>query len=175
MTATYFDVIGTTTVQSGGAASINFTSIPQTYTDLLLLCSLRSAVSGTFSDNLIRFNSSLSDFSNKYIYANGTSTLAGSNAYSGSGGFITGAPGSTNTINTFSNTRIYIPSYASSSDVKYYLVDGAADVNNSLAYLHMLIGLWDNSSAITSISLVTDNATNYAQHSTATLYGIKNS
>ena len=49
--------IATVTVGAGGAASIDFTSIPGTYTDLLVLISARSTRSTDYRDELfIRFN-----------------------------------------------------------------------------------------------------------------------
>ena len=172
--ANTYTLIASSTVGSGGAASINFTSIPSTYTDLCLKVSLRTVVAGDWNDNLIKFNSTTANYSNKYVYGNGTSALSGSNAYSGSGGYIGGAPGATTTANTFSNGSIYITNYAGSG-YKHYSSDNAAETNATLSYLHILAGLWTDTSAINSITLVTDNGTNYAQHSIVSLYGIKNS
>jgi hypothetical protein len=169
-----FTLIASSTVGVLGASSIDFTSIPSTYTDLCLEVSLRTVVAGTWNDNVIKFNSSTSSFSNKYVYGNGSNAFSGSNAYAGSGGYIGGAPGATATTNAFSNGSIYISNYASSS-YKSYSSDNAAETNATTAYLHLIAGLWGNASAITSISLVTDNGSSYAQYSTAHLYGIKNS
>jgi hypothetical protein len=106
--ANTFELIGSTTVGSGGASSINFTSIPGTFTDLSLHLSCRSVVAGAFADTLIKFNGSVSTFTNKYIYGNGANALTGTNAYSGSGGYIGGMTGGTSTANTFNNNIIYI-------------------------------------------------------------------
>ena len=80
--ANTYVAIATVTVGSGGAANITFSSIPQTYTDLLLSLSLRGAASQSFNDNLIKFNSSTANYTNRYIYGNGASAFTGSNAYS---------------------------------------------------------------------------------------------
>jgi hypothetical protein len=172
--ANTFELIASSTVGAGGAASIDFSSIPNTYTDLCLEVSLRSVSAGTFSDNLIKFNTSTASFTNKYIYGNGATANPGSNAYAGSGGFIGGAPGATATSNTFSNGLIYIPNYAG-SNYKPYSLDNAAETNATTAYVHLIAGLWSNTAAITQITLVTDSGANYAQYSSAYLYGIKNS
>ena len=172
--ANTYNLIASSTVGAGGAASISFTNIPNTYTDLCLKVSLRTVVGGDWNDNLVKFNSSTANFLNKYIYGNGSNAYGGSNAYLGSGGYIGGAPGSTTTANTFSNGSIYITGYAG-SNYKHYFSDNAAENNATTAYLHTIAGLWENTSAINSITLVTDNGQNYAQHSAAYLYGIKNS
>ena len=44
--AKVFKALSTVTVGAGGAASIDFTSIPSTYTDLQILCSLKTSYSG---------------------------------------------------------------------------------------------------------------------------------
>lgn len=155
-------------------SNITFNSIPQTYTDLCLFISARSLSSGAFSDELIRFNGSTANYTNRYYYGNGTIGTYGSNAYTGSGGFIAGMPGNGATTSTFGSKTVYIPNYTSTSSVKFYLVDGAAETNDVTAYIHGLAGFWSDTSAITSIILVTDSGVNYAANSTATLYGIKN-
>lgn len=167
-----YKAIATVTVGSGGTANITFNSIPQTYTDLLLKISARSEAAGGFSDELIKFNNTTTTYTNRYIYGNGTSGLGGSNAYSGSGGFTGGMVGNTSTADVFGNKMIYIPNYTSSNK-KSYSVDGVTETKADLAYVHLLGGLWDSTSAVTSIVLVTDSGVDYGQYTTATLYGIK--
>jgi hypothetical protein len=172
--ANKYEKIATVTVGAGGAANITFSSIPQTYTDLCLFISARSEVAGNFSDEVIKLNNTTSSYTNRYIYGNGSSAFGGSNAYSSLGGFSGGMPGDTATASTFGNKMIYIPNYAGSNN-KAYFVDGVAETNATTAYIHLLAGLRSNTDAVTSIVLVTDAGADYAQHTTATLYGIKNS
>ena len=42
-----YELIASTTVGSGGTSSINFNPIPSTYTDLKLICSIRTTQSST--------------------------------------------------------------------------------------------------------------------------------
>lgn len=171
--AVTYTAIATTTVGSGGTSNITFSNIPQTYKDLLLMISARSEAAGPFSDEVIRFNGSMSSFTNKYIYGNGSNALWGLNAYSSIGGFTAGMTGNTSTANAFGAKTIYIPNYTS-SEQKVYSVNSAAETNAITAYIHLLFGLWDNTSAITSIQLATDSGVDYGQYTIATLYGIKN-
>ena len=80
MAVTYIK-IASVAVGSGGAATIEFTSIPGTYTDLLLLSSTRD---GTTADNntefKLRFNSSSTSWTNRYIQGNGSTVGTGSYA-----------------------------------------------------------------------------------------------
>ena len=51
-----YNLIATTTVGSSGAASIVFSGIPQTYTDLKIVTSMRSNYSGIQDDCVLEFN-----------------------------------------------------------------------------------------------------------------------
>jgi hypothetical protein len=167
--------IATVTVSSGGAANIEFTSIPATYTDLLVKASLRdNRTDSPVTDTVITFNSSGSGYSVRMLYGNASSV--GSASTSGAV-YIAGQYQNTNqtTSNTFSNTEIYIPNYTSSNN-KSISVDAVTETNGNPIYASIVAGLWANSSAISSIKLAPMyGSLAYVQYSTATLYGIKNS
>ena len=164
-----FTLIASSTVGSGGAANIEFTSIPGTYTDLLLNFSGRSVKSNTSEDVKIQFNSSTTSYSDRYLIGNGSAASSGSGASNGIYNLI--IPAATATASTFSNNLVYIPNYAGSNN-KSVSIDAATENNATLSYLNLVAGLWSNSSAITSIKIVPDTANNLAQYTTAYLYGI---
>ena len=172
--ATTFTKIASVTVGSGGASSIDFTSIPSTYTDLCLKVSLRNNRSTATGYPTLKFNSSSSAYSNRELYGTGSA------AFSGTAGGLTSAiqfyaVGAGATSNTFGNGDIYIPNYAG-ANYKSLSVDVVNENNATGADALLLAGLWSNSAAITSITLAPgDSATSFNQYSTATLYGIKNS
>lgn len=157
--------IATVLVGAGGATSIDFTSIPQTFTDLVLIVSARSAVAGNLDGVVIKFNSSTTGYSGKSLLGSGTTVTSGATADAG----LTPAAGST--ANTFGNSRTLIPNYAGSA-IKSYLTETVTENNASGAYQSLQAGAWSNTAAITSISLVSENASSWVQYSTATLYGI---
>jgi len=171
-----YEAIATTTVGSGGAANIEFTSIPQTYTDLLVKLSLRSTYSsGAATQQLyMTFNGNGSSYSARQLYGDGSS--ATSDTLSNSGAVIsivnTNADGVT--ASTFSSTDIYIPNYAGSTN-KSTSADSVTENNGTAALAGLNAGLWSNSAAITSIKFEpqTSVSANWKQYSTATLYGIK--
>lgn len=170
-----FKTIATVTVGSGGASSIDFTSIPSSYDDLMILHSIRgSAASNTNSCNL-RFNSATTNYSEKLLYTLGTSVATASSS-NNLIGWIGIPPGNSATASVFGSGTIYISGYAS-SNYKPILTDSASENNatgsNAWAY-YSHCALWSNSSAITSISVFPDSGT-FLQYSTATLFGIKNS
>ena len=168
--ANTYTLIASSTVGSGGAANIEFTSIPQTYTDLLVLASARSTRnSDTVDDLVIRFNGSTTSYTSKRLYGTGSSVV--SDSPTDIRGF---AVADNSTGSTFSNNQFYIPNYTSNSTYKSVSVDGVNENNATTAYSVLDAGLWSNNSAITSITLLANNG-NLMQYSTAYLYGIKNS
>lgn len=165
--ATTFIALASTTVGSGGAATIDFTSISGSYTDLAILVSGRTT--GAASGIDITFNSNTSSYSNITLQSNGASV----STYGTYGRFAGIIDYSTETSSTFGNTLIYIPSYTGSGNKAYY-ADGVGETNGVTAYMAYIAGLWSNTSAITSITL-TPVAGSFVQYSTATLYGISKS
>ena len=166
--ATTFEALATVTVGSGGAASIDFSSIPASYTDLLLVLSGRGTVSATYSQISLKLNNSTSSFTNRELYADGSSV----GSYTGTNG-LGYMDGANATANTFSNMQIYIPNYAGSTN-KSYSVDNVYENNATFAEMGLYAGLWSNTAAINQVTVYTITG-NFAQYSTATLYGIKNS
>lgn len=169
---TFTQIGSAVTVGSGGAATISFTSIPSTYTDLVLKLSIRDAAASTRSIAQLTFNGSTSGYSSRAVYGvNGTST----GSATGGGTYIdwTYSVGDTATASTFANNEIYIPNYAGSQN-KSVSIDFAAENNSASAnILGLAAGLWSNSAAITSITL-TPSTPNFLQYSTAYLYGVSN-
>lgn len=159
--------IATVTVGSGGASSIEFTSIASTYTDLCAVLSVRSTSSG--SDVYVTFNTSGGTYSAKRLLSNGSSASSDSVT----NGTIRNNS-SASTGNTFTNSSIYIANYADSNQ-KSYSVDSVQENNATAAVIQLSAGLWDQTSAITKITFTPDGGNNFAQHSSVTLYGIKNS
>ena len=165
--ATTYQLISSVAVGSGNAAFIEFTSIPSTYTDLQLVYSARNSSTGDWIS--ISFNASTSNFSNRKIFADGTSTYSYTGTNNDEVGVING--GST-TATTFGIGSIYIPNYRSSNN-KSFSIDSVTENNATTAYMSILAGLWSDSSAITSIR-ITAASNPFVEHSTAYLYGISN-
>jgi hypothetical protein len=164
MANTYI-AIATTTVGAGGAANIEFTSIPATFTDLCVVISARS-VTGSPDQN-IQFNNSSANLSSIYFFNVGGSITNGSATSIP----LVGVAKSTYTASTFGTTQVYIPNYASSNN-KSVSVESVAENNSTSDFFIFLgAGVWSNTAAITSIKLLASGT--YEQNSTATLYGIK--
>ena len=158
--------IATVTVGAGGSAAMDFTSIPSTYTDLVIKACARTNKASVFDDIAISFNSSTTSFTGRELYGDGSA--AASITTSRAASIATGANA---TASTFGNSEIYIPNYAGSAN-KSFSVDGVQETNATTAYAIMIAGLWSNTAAITSIGLTPLVGTLFSQYSTATLYGI---
>jgi len=159
-----FELIASSTVGSGGAASIDFTSIPSTFTDLCLKVSARDGDSNWVLN--MKFNNS--DGSTRYLQGNGSAAESGTQ---GDMRFIVNSNGST--ANTFGNAEIYIPNYAGSTN-KSFSIDAVSEANATTAFMRLIAGLWSNTAAINRITLSNIASGNIPQYSTAYLYGVKN-
>jgi len=170
--ANTFVKIQTVTVGSGGAANITFSSIPQTYTDLKVVLSLRTNSTVDTEDPItFKINTVTTNQSGRILY--GTGTVAGSSTTS-SGELRNDSPTSTSTTSVFGNTELYIPNYTS-ANYKSFSMDAVNENNTTNAYFQLLhAGLWSNTAAITSLGFSPTEGTLYVQYSTAILYGIKN-
>ena len=162
--ANTYEAIATVTVGSGGAANIEFTSIPGTYTDLKVVMSSRAnadvvgvtcSINGSALDSGIR------------LRGNGSTAASTSNTEN----YAVNNSGATAT--TFSNGEWYFPNYAGSQN-KSVSMDGVTENNGTDAYSSFVAGLESTASAITSLSFAPTSGS-FVQYSTATLYGIKNS
>ena len=162
-----FVKIASVTVGSGGASSIDFTSIPSTYTDLCVKLSGRTSTTQYLVS--LSFNGSTTSFTRRSIVGDGSTA----SSFSGSDSQNIVASMSSDTANTFGNTEIYVPNYAGSSN-KSVSVDTVEENNGTTARALLGAILWSNTAAITSLGLIPVSG-NFAQYSTATLYGIKNS
>lgn len=170
-----YKLIASSTVGAGGASSITFSSIPQTYTDLVVITSLRSVenVDGRFNVG-ITFNGSSSGYSQRLLY--NSAGTAGSDQGSSLAQltFYYGNKDGT-TANTYASGTFYIPNYTSANN-KSVSFDSVTENNSASNYIMGLTaGLWANTAAITSITLVdASSGGNLKQYSTAYLYGISN-
>ena len=165
--------ISTVTVGSGGAASISFTGIPQTYTDLIAVFSIRTNNNASYDNLQVTFNNDTgANYSRRWLRGDGTTADSYSgtaNNYSYASNSLTG---STATANTFGNSSLYIPNYTGSTQ-KSHSFDVVAENNATTGYNALGANLWTGTTPITSITFTPNSGTLFSQYSTATLYGIR--
>ena len=173
MPATY--TLISSNVLSSSAASVTFSAIPATYTDLVLRISARSD-NASVSDGLnMTFNGvGGTSYSRTMLRGNGTdATSVRSSSTSSFQSAPNGVVGNNATSNTFGSIEIYVPSYLVSQNkpISYF---GAGEENATTAFMGVYAGLFSNTSAVSSITCSPINGTNFLSTSSFYLYGISN-
>lgn len=157
---------------ASNTGSVNFVSIPQNYTDLVILTSTRRSTSTIFGQVIFRLNdNSNSVYSVRYFMGDGA-TVA-SYVQTSTFGFIGNATGNSATTNTYGNAEIYIPNY-SSSNQKIYSSSAVGENNASTVYMEYASGLIDETAPINKITLTTAGTGEIMAGSTFYLYGVSN-
>ena len=160
---------------SASAASIEFTSIPQTYQHLQCRILMRLS-SGTNTGNVSlygRFNSdSGSNYNDHYLYG-GNGTVAAGSDLSQTGTWFGEAAGNSVGSNVFAASIVDVLDYASTSKYKTIRSLEGMDQNSAQSYVYLVSSLWRSTSAITSLQIVPSGSQTIAQYSTASLFGIK--
>lgn len=139
--------------------SVTFSSIPQGYTDLVLVL---NGTTGTTSTIGLRFNSdTASNYSCTYLLGSGSSAASGrevSQPYLYLGTSYT----------SDGMTRINIQNY-SNSTTKKTAISRSDNAGNRVA---SWVGLWQGTAAITSVEVTTSGGGNFNTGTTFTLYGV---
>jgi hypothetical protein len=151
---------------TSAAASITFSSIPQTFTDLYVLFSTRSdgSIFADPADDLkINLNGLTTNQSRRRLGGTGSSVESNTVADG-----VTSSVQST--ANTFGSGSIYLPNYTSSAN-KSASVDSVSENNATAARQQIAAYLWSQTAAVTSLQLKFDYG-NLIAGSSATLYGI---
>ena len=166
-------------VPSGGVSSMTFSSIPDTFTDLYVLMSLRD--DSGFQEGIVgyRYNGSTSGYSGRTLWGSGSTqnTFALSTNTSSAAGGTWGRTSNLNinytgtTANTFASNSLYIPNYRSNV-AKSASLDGVTENNATEAWQSINALLWSGTDPITSISFAPIEGTGFVEYSTFTLFGI---
>jgi len=159
--AVTYEPIATTTLANSTTAEVTFSSIPATYTDLVLVIAGKQQVATTVK--LVFNGDTGTNYSYTRMNGNGSSTASErySNqnnlpiAYGGTERYSIVTP-----IMNYSNTNAYKTLLSRSNPATTF----------TMAY----VGLWRSTSAINSIKITTDNLsqTYFSSGSMLTLYGI---
>ena len=169
--ANTFELISSSTVGVLGATSIDFTSIPSTFTDLCLKISARTNRVDINDGVRVKINNSTTTYTQRALYANGASGTSYTDTLPLETG--AGANASTSTANTFSNAEWYFPNYAG-SNYKSVSIDAVVENNATTGISNMVANLWSTTTAISSLIVIPGYGTTFNQYTTAYLYGVKN-
>jgi hypothetical protein len=173
---TSYESIATVTVGSGGAANVEFTSIPATYTHLQIRGFARTS-RATFGVEGLRYQLNAdtgSNYSWHHLRGDGSTTEASAGAsisYMESQRIL-----GTTTGASFGAQIMDILDYKDTNKYTTVRVFGGVDVNGTVnatgGAVMITSGNWRNTNAVTSIKLFGDSA-NFAEYSQFALYGIK--
>lgn len=149
---------------TGSSSTINFTSIPGTYTDLVIIARGRLSV-GT--DAMLQFNSDIgNNYSTTILYGEGS--VAGSYRETSQARILADFYAPPNDTNN--HIGIYhIMNYANTTTNKTILCRSS----NAAIGVDGTVGLWRSTAAITSVQVKNTGSRNWHTDSTFELYGIK--
>ena len=171
--ANTFELIQSTKLTSN-QATITFSSIPQTYNDLLLRISANNNGTGRQSTRLT-FNADTSP-NTEGLALNGSGTTL-STTYNPNTGEVLIWPGTASTSGTQPGLcEIYIPRYTSSSTFSPIMHNTMIEENGTSGNNYITFGsyVWQKSAAKTSFTLTLFSGFVYLADSSFYLYGIKN-
>jgi hypothetical protein len=162
-------------VLSSSAASVTFSAIPATYTDLVLRISARSDNANFFGNIVYKVNGVSTAYNSATDLYGYTSSAAYSTRQSNQafGGRTIAISGSTATSSTFGSTEIYIPTYTSTTS-KPISVVSMSENNSTSVVTEVEADLISNSVAIVSIVFTEQSGANFVSGSSFYLYGISN-
>jgi hypothetical protein len=164
--------IATAAAPSGSVSNLTFSAIPSTYTDLMLIGSVRTTTAFQGDDIFVQFNSNASNYFQRRFYM--ITAAQGSDANNPTGNSLSDALGANAPALMFSNINFYVGNYASTTVPKTTAsYSFGPNTNATRCDCIFKTGYWNDNSAITSIAFT--STSNIAQYSTITLYGIKNS
>lgn len=146
---------------TGSESTISFTSIPATYTDLVLV--FNGYTNAQAACNLRFNNDSGINYSQTRLLGSGSAATSDRDtSIAQINAFV-----STSTSNNI-NEIIQIQNYSNATTYKTALLRW----NNPASYVAAIVGLWRSTSAINRVDMILSTST-YAAGSTFTLYGIK--
>jgi len=161
-------------VLGSSAASVTFSSIPQTYTDLVLKWSALDDQADLMQTVRMKINgSTVSEYSWTQLYDSAGTVGSYTSGTATNNQFAYGTNGASNTANTFSSYEVYIPNYTVAVN-KPFGSFGVVESNSANAYIITNAHLWRDNAAITSL-LLYPNTGNFVANSSFYLYGLKSS
>jgi hypothetical protein len=158
-------------------ATVTFSSIPSTFTDLVIKFTARTDASGFTNDQMgLRFNGvNTADYGYTYLYGSGSgSGTTYGPASPETSGYIALINASNATSNVFSNGEVYIPNYTSSTQKPSSAFTGMEHAATA-AYVTATANLGTLTTAISSVSFLSRSGANFISGSSFYLYGIKKS
>jgi len=157
-------LIQTTTLTSS-QDFVTLLNIPQSFTDLYIVISARTALSSPIQQTVFAWFNNGSNLTHRILFGTGSTASSGAST-----DLIWFAPTAAATANTFGNTTFYVPNYTSSSN-KSVSIDSVIENNATASYQAIVAGLWSNTAAITQFNIYSAGQ-NFVAGTTVSIYGI---
>jgi hypothetical protein len=169
MPATYIQIGTAQVAGAGGSASFTFTAIPNTYTDLILKASITST--GGTNWALLTINGTANNTID-LLHIIGDANTVASQAYDS--GRVTSNRQNDAGTTQFANATLYIPNYTAGIQKSMSSESGQSWSAAPRPSMSIAVQRWNNTGAITSLTLAPDGGGTFLQHSSAYLYGVSN-
>lgn len=160
-----YEAIATTTLSSA-SSNVSFTSIPGTYTDLVIVIAI-AGVSAQETPNMYFNGDNSALYSTTQIIGNGTT--ASSNSTTNTTYFY--GIGSKNSGQTtgVSNIIVQVPNYSNTSYNKTIISRN----NSTPTEVNLIVGLYRSTNAVSSINFTVQGGNTYSTGTMFSIYGIK--
>lgn len=165
-----YKFISSYTTPNNTTNTITLSSIPQTYTDLVLRMCVRRNVNGSYYNILLSFNGSPTYY-NIFAQGNGSGGPGASNVPQ----MVGDAQSNNETAGYFDNIEVYLPNYRDTNMVRTFTSNSAANTNTSLGYVMLTGNSISTTTAINTINIINRDGGNFLADSTVYLYGVNNS
>lgn len=159
---------------TSSTALITFNNIPQTYTDLEIVCTTRADVAVQRLTGGIRFNNDTSSIYSDTQLSGYITNYSGARNTGNNFGYTIESPGTSATASAFGTTLLYIPNYTSNR-FKQLIFDTASPQNTTTggnAYTMMGAILYRSNAPIITVQLYPGGGGSFVSGSSFTLYGI---
>jgi len=169
-----YESIQTYTVGAGGQASVTFSSIPSTYKHLQIryIGQLITGFTGGDNSRVTVNGDTGANYSFHQLYGNGSSTYASGG--SSSNNMLIAYLGGNGSTSKYAAGVVDILDYTSTNKYKTIRVLSGVDTNGSDGIIFLSSGLWQSTSAVTSVTFEYNGGTNNInQYSQFALYGVK--
>jgi hypothetical protein len=175
MPATY-QLISSNTLSSS-AASVTFSSIPATFTDLVVRITARSDRTANSSNLGIRLNAATTNYSDTNLIKTQSGTAASNRQVIGdlTYQYLGVVPAASATSSTFGSAEFYLPSYTASQNKPASTFSVFENNDTNVSEINAQANLYSSTTAITSIEIRESTSGNFVSGSSFFLYGIKNS
>jgi len=168
---TSYESIATYTVGGTAQDSIEFTSIPATYTHLQLRYIARTNRNEVDDGFTLQFNGDTTSANYKYHYLAGSGTVT----YAGNDPDIAVpyVAAANSSANIFGIGICDILDYRNTNKNTTVKILGGNDGNSAATWVALNSGVWLNTAAVTSLKIKTNAIGDFVQYSHFALYGIK--